>query len=304
MRRISSVSPFVRSAILAACALFLLVLASPASAARIGIPKKVKDTVSKSAEQKASPQAQAAEEQVVFDDLILELTEERIGAVLAACGRVAAVSGGRPPLVARLDKANEERSKLFDKYEEKIRNDQNKRDEVEGCRHQELSAIRDRKMQEYSQRALTDPALRDKYAKLAMQYNAAAAQGDSTAIQTMQDAMAEEVLPSKEDSAKVWKDCGTMPPVSAEEKKLDAFDKEIASLNEQIRAIDQKIAAEQSSEKGAFTREQWAMAIERIQMYVSAKKQKRKDASRGYSDAEVQAMDKHLEELSHAACWN
>jgi len=61
-----------------------------------------------------------------------------------------------------------------------------------------------------------DPALRDKYAKLAMQYNAAAAQGDSTAIQTMQDAMAEEVLPSKEDSAKVWKDCGQMPPVSAD----------------------------------------------------------------------------------------
>jgi len=304
MRWILSASALARLLSLGGSVLLLLTLAAPASAARIGIPKKVKDTVSKSAEQKASPQAQAAEEPVVFDDLILELTEERIGAVLAACGRVAAVSAGRPPLVAKLDKANEERSKLYDKYEEKIRNDRNKRDEVDGCRHEGVSAIRDRKMQEYSQRALTDPALRDKYAKLAMQYNAAAAQGDSTAIQTMQDAMAEEVLPSKEDSAKVWKDCGQMPPVSAEEKKLDALDQEIASLNEQIRAIDQKIAAEQSSTKGGFTREQWGMAVERIQMYLNAKKQKGKDASRGFSDAEIHAMEKHLEELNHASCWN
>jgi len=124
MRWILSASALARLLSLGGSVLLLLTLAAPASAARIGIPKKVKDTVSKSAEQKASPQAQAAEEPVVFDDLILELTEERIGAVLAACGRVAAVSAGRPPLVAKLDKANEERSKLYDKYEEKIRNDQ------------------------------------------------------------------------------------------------------------------------------------------------------------------------------------
>jgi len=46
------------------------------------------------------------------------------------------------------------------------------------------------------------------------------------------------------------------------------------------------------------------MAVERIQMYLNAKKQKGKDASRGFSDAEIHAMEKHLEELNHASCWN
>ncbi|HET9251441.1 MAG TPA: hypothetical protein VFP58_04930 [Candidatus Eisenbacteria bacterium] len=282
-------------------ALVSLALLAPVVEARIGIPKKVKDAVGKSAEQKATPQA--PEEPVVFDEVILELNDERIGNVLAACARVAKVSAARPPLVERSDKVGVDRQKLLDKHEEKIREERNKRSEVDMCRSEGYNAARDRKMQEYSQRALSDPALLERYKNVALQYNAAAASGDTVAIQKAQEAMHAEILPSKEDSAKVVQQCGPMPPLSAEEKRLDALDKELASLHEQIRAVDEKIAAEQASSKTGFNREQWGMAVERIQMYLSAKRSKPKDAPRGFTDEEIVAMEKRLEELKSAACW-
>ena len=284
----------------------LATFASPAEA-RIGIPKKVKDVAGKTAEQKAAPQAsEAPEEPIVFDDVILELTEARIVSILAACGRVAAVSAARPPLVEKQAKLDEDRQKHLDKYEEKIRKDRDKRSEVDGCREDGYRAATDRRYQEYSQRALSDPALRDKFMKVAQQYNAAAASGDTVAIQAAQAAMHAEILPTKEDTLKVNQECGSKPAISAEEKKLETFDKEQASLNEQIRAVDDKIAAEQTSSKTGMNKAQWGMAVERIQMYLAAKKQKQKsskDSPRGFSEEEIAAMEKHLEELKSASCW-
>lgn len=294
----------VRSASLLGSVLLFLTVASDGADAGIGIPKKVKDAVGKSAEQKAPQQKAAPEEPVVFDDLTLELNEERVAAILAACQRVEKISAGRPPLAVKLDKVSEERQKLLDKNEEKFRELRNKRSDVETCRHDGFQAAQDRKTQEYAQRALTDPALREKYTKVAQEYNAAAMSGDSTAIRKAQEAMYEEVLPSKEDSAKVVQECGPMPPISAEEKKLDALDREIASIHEEIRALDEKIAAEQTSAQGGFTREQWGMAVERIEMFLSVRKQKPKDAPRGFSDEEIEAMEEHLEELKAAHCWS
>jgi hypothetical protein len=299
MRRILSTSAPVRLVTLGGSILLLLALVAPRAEARIGIPKKVKDTVSKSAEKKASPQA--AEEPVVFDEVTLELTEARLADILATCSRIQQVSAGRPALVAKLDKANEERSKHLEKYEGKMQSLRDKRSEVESCREEKIGAIRDRKTQEYSQRALSDPALRDKYMKAAAEYNAAAAKGDSTATQKLYEVMYSEMLPTKEDSAKVAQECGPIPPVSPEEKKMDALDKDAAAIQQQLRDLDEQIAAAQASEKGALTREQWGMAVERIQMFLA--QQNSKNAPRGFSEEEIKAMEKRLEDLKKANCW-
>ena len=285
-------------------ALIALAILAPTAESGIGIPKKVKDVAGKTAEEKAAPKAkEAPEEPIVFDDVILELTDARISAILEACGRVAAVSAARPPIVAKQAKLDEDRQKHLDKYEEKIRKDRDKRSEVDGCREDGYRAATDRRYQEYSARALSDPALRDKFMKVAQQYNAAAASGDTAAIQAAQAAMHAEILPTKEDTVKVNQECGSKPAISAEEKKLETFDKEQASLNEQLRAVDEKISAEQTSSKSGFNKAQWGMAVERVQMYLAAKKQKPKDAPRGYSDEEIAAMEKRLEELKSASCW-
>jgi hypothetical protein len=38
-------------------------------------------------------------------------------------------------------------------------------------------------------------------------------------------------------------------------------------------------------------------------MYLSARKQKPKESPRGFTDEEIAAMEKRLEDLKGAACW-
>ena len=301
MRRTPSVSTFARPLGLAGFVFLLLALVVSAAEARIGIPRKVKDTVTKSADKKTTPQA--SEEPVVFDDVTLELTEARLAEIMSICERIQKLSSGRPGLVAEVDKANEERSKFREKNDPKMQALRDKRSEIEACRHDAFSEIRDRKTKDYSERALTDPALREKYQKAAMQYNAAAAQGDSVAIQKLNEVMYSEILPSKEDSAGVDRKCGTVPSTSPEEKKLEALDKAVADAQQKVADLDAKIATEVASTKGSMTRGQWAMAVERIQMYL-AKKANSKGDPAGYSDEEIKALDQSLDDLKKANCWN
>jgi hypothetical protein len=281
-------------------ALAFLAIGSRADAG-IGIPKKVKDVVGKSAEQKAPAETKTAapDEPVVFDEVVVELTEERVQGILTAFERAEKASAGRPALVAKVDKAYEERGKIDEKHGERIREDQRKRSEIDVCYHDGYQAVQERKTQEYQQKALTDPAIREKFTKVAQEQNAAAAAGDSAAIQKINAVLFSEMLPSKEDSATVRKGCGPMPPPSAEEKKLDALDKELSSLNEQIRTIDDQV----SKEQGGLNPQQWGMALERVQMFLSAKKQKPSDSPRGFSEEELKAMEKHLEDLKGALGW-
>jgi hypothetical protein len=159
--------------------------------------------------------------------------------------------------------------------------------------------VQDRKTQEYQQKALTDPAIREKFAKVAMEHNAAAAAGDSAAIQKINAVLYSEILPSKEDSAAVRKGCGPVPSPSAEEKRLDALDKELSSLNEQIRNIDDQV----SKEQGGLNPQQWGMALERIQMFLSARKHKPSGTPGGFSDGELRAMEKHEDDLKGVLGW-
>jgi hypothetical protein len=169
---------------------------------------------------------------------------------------------------------------------------------VEGCRHDALREMTDRKMQEYSQKALTDPTIREKYTKLAMQYNAAAMSGDSVAIQSAQNAMHAVMLPTRDDSLAVYKKCPPIPGPIPAETQLDAMDKQIASLSEEIRKIDEKVAVAQEKQ-GGMTRDQFWAATERIKMYLSWRQSQSysKSATRGFTSAEIEALEKYLEKL-------
>lgn len=277
-------------------ALIGLAVASPASAG-IGNPiRKMKETIGKAAEQKAAPDTPAKDSAgpPVFDDVTVELTDARVGSILDAFHKAQKITAGRSALVAKRDKVGDDRSKLMDKEEEKIRELRNKRDEVDLCYHDGYNEAQNRKTEEYTKRALSDPALRDKFAKAAQQYNAAAAKGDSTAIQKLQDILHGEILISSEDSAAIRKSCGPMPPKSGAEVRLEQLDQEIASLNEQIRAMDEKVA----DESAGLNRAQWGMALERIQMYLAARKAKK--APRAYTDEEIKAIEKRLAEVEEA----
>lgn len=324
-------SPRIRSllprgtALLACCA--ILASFSPARADLGGLMKKAKKSV-ESAVKKTDPAAAPADAgKVEFDDVILELNSERVGHILAAYAAAKAAGAGRPALVEKLNKANEDRGALMDKEGEKIQATRNKRSDVEACRYEGYQEAQDRRLEEYKARALTDPALLQKFQRAAAENNAAAAKGDSAAMQRIMQVLHEETAPTREDTLKVQQKCGTLPPKSAAEEKLESFDKQIASYEEQIRQIDEKVADAQDKE-GGMDRQQWAMAVERITMYLSNVKNHGSDSGgkggsksgsksgsgsasgggsgsgyksdRSFSAVEYEALEKRLEELRAA----
>ena len=250
-----------------ACAVILGAY-SPAHAQLGGLMNKAKKSAESAVKKQTQPATQTADGGTVqFDDVILELNDERVGQILAAFQAAKAVSAGRPALVEKLNKANEEHGEITNKEYEKMQAARNKRSDVETCLHDGYHEAQDRRMKEYAERAMSDPKLIEKYKNLAMQNNAAAAKGDSAAQARLMQGMNEEILPTREDSLNVQKKCGPIPAKLPSEVKVETLEKQIAGYNEEIRQIDEKVRQAQSKQ-GGMNDQQWGMAIERITMYL------------------------------------
>ena len=278
-----------------------LAAAAPARAGIRDLVKKAKDKAAQATGKKEEAAAPAPADKVEFNDVILELTKARLERIVAAFNAASAASAGRPALVEKLNQVSMERHEVFQKNEEAIRATRGKRDDVEVCYHDGYQEAHDRRSEEFQQKALTDPAIREKFTRAAQEHNAAVARGDSAAIQKVQETMLSVIAPTHEDTLQVRQKCGPIPPRLAAEDKLDALDKQIASLSEQIRAVDEKVS-EAQAEGGQLDRKQFAMAAERIQMYLAWRESKSysKSATRGFTPAEIEALEKHLEQLRGA----
>lgn len=264
-----------RHAPLAFLSAFALVLAlgSPAPAsARIGNPiKKAKDAVTKEAKKEAKSEDAKPCAPPVFDDVTIELTEARVSKLIASYQKMETTLAPRNDLLAKRNKLTEERNALWDKYGEKIQALEGKRQDVQGCYQQGYEAAREKKMEEYSKRALSDPNLMEKYKELAMKNNAAAAKGDTAAQNNIYSGIYAEMLPSSQDSADVRRGCGPVPSRTKEEDQIDSLDKQIASYEEQIRKIDDQVAQTQSKEMGV-TPNQMGVVMERIGAFQGSSK--------------------------------
>jgi hypothetical protein len=281
------------------CAAALLAIAPHARAGIGDLMKKAQDKVVKDTQKKAVDQKPCPP--VEYDAVVVELTSERIKGILAAFEAVGAAGAGRPALVDKLNKLQEDRYKLDEKHGEAVRETQRKRGDVETCYHDGYNEVRDRKMQEYSQRALSDPALMAKYANLA-KANEAAMKGDSAAMNRVLQGMHEEILPSKEDSAQVRKSCGPLPPKSGPELQLETFDRQIRTVQDTIAVLDDKVAKAQANRSGLDS-QQWAMALERLQAYTRQKKgsgSASKGAICGYGKTEIEAIEANLPQITAA----
>jgi hypothetical protein len=275
----------------------LMLAAAPAHAGLGDMMKKAQDKALKSAEQKVTKAPPDSCKKPQFDAVTVELTDERIDRILATFKAAGEAGTGRPALVEKLNQANEEQRTLMDKHGEEMSAARSKRSDVESCYHDGYRAVTNRKMEEYKTRALSDPALLQKYTKLAQENNALIAKGDTAALQRAQAGMLEEMIPTREESLKVRNDCGPIPPKSAAEQRLEALDKEITALNDSIAKVDEKVAKAQAKQ-GGMDPQQWAMALERIQMYLSAKKSgSSKTRICWLTDAEIAAIEKRLEPL-------
>ena len=276
-----------------------LAIAAPAQAGFGDLVKKAKDKATKKEETKDEAGPPAIVDEIVFDSVVLELTDQRLGKFFTAHKKVGGASAARAELVAKVDAANAEREKHLDKHGDKIRDVQQKRDDIDGCRHEGYNEARDRRTREYAEKALTDPAIREKFTRIAAENNAAAMRGDSTAINRANAAMMSEILPTREDTLAVQKKCGPIPPPLPAEGALTKLDADLATANENLRAYDDKTAKDQAKESG-MDPEQFAIAWERIRNYCAWRGGKPQKSMRGYSDEEVAALEKRIAEVCAA----
>lgn len=306
----------------------LFVVAAPAHA-RIGNPiKKAKEKLQKAVQPEAPD---AAGDNVTFDNVTLELTNERVEGVIAVFMKAKEAGEGRSELVKQREAKAAEGAKLEEKEGEAMRKLRNKRMDVEQCLQEGYRQAADKKAQEFAQRTASgDPKLLEKYTKIAQQNNAAVRAGDSTATARAQGGILEEYLPSPEDSAAVRKSCGPIPPKSPAEVRAEQIEKDTAALDEKIRQIDERIAKAQAKD-AKMTDQQWSVALERLQMYMPATKsndgggharKKKGEGSeqgggnggnssggssgngagkvRGYTEDEIEVLEKHRDQLRAA----
>jgi hypothetical protein len=279
-------------------AMIALLAVAPAARAGIGdLMKKAQDKVAKEAQKKTVDEKPCPPPE--FDAVVVELTNDRIKRILATFEAAGAAGAGRPALVDKLNKLNEDYSKLDDKHGEAIRELQRKRGDVETCYHDGYQDATDRRMKQYADRALTDPALLAKYSELA-KGNQAAMKGDTAMQKKILEGMYEEVRPTKEDSAQVRKSCGPVPPKSGPEQQREALDVQIRTVQDSIAVVDERVAKAQAKQSG-LDPSQWMMALERLTAYSGAKKRsssKGGTAICGYTKTEVEAIEANLPQIN------
>ena len=270
-----------------------------------GLAKKAKDKAAKAAGVKKEDEGGESEgavtnDTVVFDDMTVELTPKRLDTIVNAYKASAKLMAERQPVVDQMNALNEEKSDFWQKESNTIMETQRKRDEVESCRHDAIREMTDAKMAEYSQTALTDPTIREKYTQIAMKYNAAAAKGDKAAIDAAQKEMLQVIMPSHADSVEATKKCPPEVPLLASEKKMNDYEKRLAALSDKVRRFDLQISESQG--QNGMTQEQFAVASERIRAFRGwrASKNYKASATKGFTQVEIEAMEERLKDLEAA----
>ncbi|MGH7682146.1 MAG: hypothetical protein ACRENN_09200 [Candidatus Eiseniibacteriota bacterium] len=293
----STIRPRVLSQTLIAVVLLCPALAVPAVAG-FNPMKKAKDAVTKPAEKKVTQPPKGSDEPPVFDEYTLELTEARVEGLIAACKKAAQAAGARQVIADKLSKVQDDRYKLDQKEGEKVRDLQRKRGDIEVCYHDAYQGCIEKRRAELTSKAMSDPSSMQEFTKLAQEQAMAQGKGDTVALQKATAAMMKWGAPTRDDTLAVKKKCGPIPPHSAAEDQLAAYDKQIEGINKELRDADEKAAKEQAK-ASTMTQEQWATARERMLGFLGAYKPGGSEPG-GFSDAEVAAMKKNLDQLHDA----
>lgn len=272
---------------------------APVAHAGLGdLVKSAKDKASKVTGKKPTAAAPAAADtRVEFDDQILELTDERVVQFLAGLKAMEAARAKAAPLYERRQKLQEEIGGLNDKHGQAISAANSKRSDVESCWSELLDAAQEKRSSEMQQKMMSDPGLRDKFMAMAQKMGAAQASGDTLALRKVQQEMMAIAGPTSADSAAARQKCGAVPAAHPVGVQIDGLQAKSSEIAEQIRGIEEQAIADQAKSSGLDGR-QFAMARERIEMYLSRARAKQQQV--GFSAVELGALATHVEALEAA----
>ncbi len=271
-----------------------------------GLVKKAKNRVveqqvANQVEKRVNPVASDPGAPPTFDDVTLELTNDRIAQIIRGLSAGRAVLDGangspsRATLIAQRDDAarqsadlSQKNAKAFDAYNEK-------RDASQRCRNDAIHASREKRQQandqrakEFQAKAMSDPAFREKAVATAQKMALAQQKGDTAEVRRLMIELNGGAPESANiDSLAADKACGSPPPQPAamvQSEKLNALSNK---LTEAIRQLEEQAAATEVKQSKLEER-QYHMARERIEAYLSAMKYN--SQPRGFSGGELQAL--------------
>ena len=308
MTRMPSSADRMRPRVLAAIAVLIAAaVLAPAAHAGLGdLVKKAKEKAAQVAGQKAAAStdapgaaeaADAAGGKVEFTDVILELTNDRLDHFLTGMKAGAGDPARRTALVAKKDNLIAQQDALVAKYGPAIDASRQQRDAVEDCWKESLRAAREKNNDAMREKMMSDPAMRDRMIEMSQRMGMAQAQGDTATVGEVQREMMRMAGPTHADTLAARQKCGPLPALHFAAVQADSLQALAAAADEKIRDLDRKVedARTQASGMGAA---QFAMARERIEMYLAAIGAKSKP--RAFTAGELAALEAHQDALKAA----
>lgn len=308
MSRTSARRPPFRPVALALLMLAFALAGPAAPPARAGLGDLVKKAKDKAAQAvvgkttSGTPAANAATPPE-FTDELLELTEPRLGHVMKGLEAGNKVLAARAPLVEKRNRLQDEAARLLDQHGKAMDAARAKHDAAERCWSDVLEEKTSARKEQMQATMMNDPAMREKMMALAMEMAEAQAAGDTAAMMKLQRQAEALTGPTREDSLAARQKCGPVPPLHAMDVKVRALRGETAAVEEQIRANDEQSVAAQVKASG-LEPAQFAMARERLIMWLQAIRSAKSGTPRGFSDGELAAFDARRAEIETAlAAW-
>jgi len=271
-----------------------------------GLVKKAKDRVieqqvANQVEKRVNSAASDPGAPPKFDDVTVELTNDRVSQVIRGLSAGRAVLDGangspsRATLIAQRDDAARQSADLSQKNAKAFEAYSEKRDASQRCRNDAIHASRekrqqanDQRMKELQAKAMSDPAFREKAVAMAQKMAVAQQKGDTAEVRRLMIELNGGAPESDSvDSLAADKACGSalaQPAAMVQSQKLDA---QANKLTEAIRQLEEQ-AAETEVKESKLTERQYQMARERIEAYLSAMKYN--SQPRGFSAGELQAL--------------
>jgi hypothetical protein len=258
----------------------LVCCAIPAPAQIGGLIKKRIDKVTSK-----TPVPQVKGDTVVFNDVVLEITPERIDKLLAAKRAARRIAGG-PDGPAAVEKQMEaldaSQAAIYAKQVDAINAWDQKRRDYENCVDSVLREASTRHQAEMRSRAVSDPAFVRKLMDLGQAMQAAQQKGDTATVRKIVAEMDGMKALTKADSAEATKHCTypTPPPLVKEwvglKQQLDSLDK---------RRLDAEVlVAREEARLSGMNPRQIAVFCERIKLLIDRIRNKKDHL--GFSDSE------------------
>ncbi len=264
------------AALLTACAAVI-----PGSAAQAQLGGLIKKKVTQATAPKSTGEA------VAFNDVILELTPERIGKV--AAGKQAGNRLANGPVAARkkLEALEDRQSKLYERHVDAINGYDEKRRDQERCRDSILVEVKD------GLNMSASAEIRQKMTQLAFRMAQAQQRGDSAEIRQIAEELRRLHEPSAADTARAVRACplGPKPPPVQEWEGVTA---EVEKTKKELEAAEQAIADAEEAASG-MNRRQLAMACERILLYLQRAQANQKQS--GFTTTELEALEQAIREV-------